>query len=82
MKNLPLEDWQLAERLDSEPATASPFSGGVVAVILAVAGLSFLITIVLLAWSPELQSRDRAGAQPYSTSALGYQGLVRLLELR
>ncbi|MEM9738954.1 MAG: hypothetical protein AAF829_03730, partial [Pseudomonadota bacterium] len=46
------------------------------------AGLSFLITIVLLAWSPELQSRDRAGAQPYSTSALGYQGLVRLLELR
>ena len=71
----------------SESETSSgggdnPFSGAVLAAILAVAGVSFLIVIVLLAWSPELQSRDRAGLHPYSTSALGYQGLVRLLEMR
>lgn len=60
----------------------SPFSGSIVAILLSVAGVSFLILVVLLAWSPELQSKDRAGLHPYSTSALGYQGLVRLLEMR
>lgn len=58
----------------------SPFSGGVVGIILAVSGLAFVALLVLAAWSPELQPRDRAGLHPYSTSALGYQGLYRLLE--
>ncbi|MCI4646212.1 MAG: hypothetical protein MRY64_15630 [Hyphomonadaceae bacterium] len=60
----------------------SPFSGNVVGIILGVSGLAFLFLMVFIAWGPELQSRDRAGPHPYSTSALGYQGLFRLLEAR
>ncbi len=49
---------------------------------LAVAIMSFAAVIALLAWSPDLGKRDRAGAHPYSVSAIGYGGLVRLLEAR
>ncbi|MEL6568919.1 MAG: DUF4350 domain-containing protein [Pseudomonadota bacterium] len=72
----------MAEQTSPAAGGGSPFSGGVVAAILGVAGVSFLLAVVLMAWSPELQSKNRAGLHPYSTSALGYQGLVRLLELR
>ena len=61
---------------------SSPFAGWLVGVLIAVAGFGFLATMVLTAWSPELQDRDRAGYHPYSTSALGYNGLYRLLEAR
>lgn len=60
----------------------SPFTSWLVGLVLAVSGFAFLAMIVLVAWAPELQSRDRAGAHPYSTSALGYNGLYRLLEAR
>ena len=36
--------------------------------------------MVLAGWAPELRDKDVAGSHPYSTSALGYQGFVRLLE--
>ncbi|MEM6946469.1 MAG: hypothetical protein AAF486_00090 [Pseudomonadota bacterium] len=61
---------------------SSPFSGVIVTTILAITGVSFLMVVVLLAWSPELQNRDRAGLHPYSSSALGYRGMVDLLSLR
>ncbi len=61
---------------------ASPFSGQVVGLLIAVALFGFMAVLVLTAWSPELRDRNRAGLHPYSTSALGYGGLVRLLEAR
>ncbi len=60
--------------------SAAPFSTRIAALLLAVSLLAFGAVITLSAWSPELQDRDRAGAHPYSTSALGYAGLFRLLE--
>ena len=62
--------------------SGAPFSGSVVGIILAVSGIAFMALLVLAAWAPELQTRDRAGLHPYSTSALGYQGYYRLLEAR
>lgn len=56
------------------------FSGWVVGTLLAVSGLAFILLLALVGWSPELRDRDRAGLHAYSTSALGYQGLYRLLE--
>lgn len=52
------------------------------AIALAVGIMSFAAVIALLAWSPDLTDRNRAGAHPYSVSAIGYNGLVRLLEAR
>ena len=37
---------------------SSPFAGWLVGVLIAVAGFGFLATMVLTAWSPELQDRD------------------------
>lgn len=62
--------------------TENPFTGWIVGTIIGLSGISFLILVVLTAWSPELQNRDRAGLHPYSSSALGYQGFYRLLEAR
>ncbi|MEL6753332.1 MAG: hypothetical protein AAFO57_04845 [Pseudomonadota bacterium] len=72
----------MAETSQARETGGNPFSGGIIAILLIVAGIAFLVTIVLLAWSPELQNKDRAGLHPYSSSALGYQGMVRLLEMR
>ncbi|MEM7767836.1 MAG: hypothetical protein AAF253_10155 [Pseudomonadota bacterium] len=41
-----------------------------------------MAVMVLTAWSPELRDRNVAGQHPYSTSAIGYGGFVRLLEAR
>lgn len=59
---------------------ASPFSAGVIGILIAVGLFSFVAIFALIGWSPDLASRDRAGAHPYSSSALGYGGLVKLLE--
>ena len=67
----------MSERL---PQTRSPFSGRVVTVLIAVGVISFAAVMSLMAWSPELSSRDRPGATPYSRSATGYAGLVSMLE--
>jgi hypothetical protein len=58
----------------------SPFSGKVVGILLAVALSSFGAIMVLAGWAPELRDRNVAGAHPFSTSALGYNGFVQLLE--
>ena len=58
----------------------SPFSAKVVGILVAVALFSFGAIMVLAGWAPELRDKDVAGSHPYSTSALGYQGFVRLLE--
>jgi len=50
--------------------------------LIAIAIMSFSAVITLLAWAPDLARNDRAGAHPFSKSALGYGGLVKLLELR
>lgn len=68
--------------MSARPAQSSPFQGWLVGVLIAVSLFGFLATIALAAWSPELQDRDRAGLHPYSTSALGYNGLYRLLQAR
>lgn len=59
----------------------APFSARIVTVLVAVSLLAFGAVVTLAAWSPEIRDRNNAGTHPYSTSALGYAGLVRLLEL-
>ena len=61
-------------------ASESPFSARAVAIMVAIAVISFGGVLVLAGWAPELRQRDQAGDHPYSTSALGYNGFVRLLE--
>ncbi|WP_290496839.1 DUF4350 domain-containing protein [Hyphomonas sp. UBA4494] len=58
----------------------SPFSGKIVGILLAVALFSFGAIMVLAGWAPELRDRNVAGAHPFSTSALGYNGFVQLLQ--
>lgn len=58
----------------------SPFSARAVAILVAVAVIAFGGVMVLAGWAPELRQRDQAGDHPYSTSALGYNGFVRLME--
>jgi len=60
--------------------SGSPFSGRVVAILIAIAAVSFGAVLVMAGWAPELRDRNQAGDHPYSTSALGYAGFVRLLE--
>lgn len=60
--------------------SASPFSARAVAIMVAIAVISFGGVMVLAGWAPELRQRDQAGDHPYSTSALGYNGFVRLME--
>ncbi|MEC7290782.1 MAG: DUF4350 domain-containing protein [Pseudomonadota bacterium] len=67
----------MSERL---PQTTNPFSAVTSAVMIGVGMLVFVVIFALLAWSPDLASKNRAGEHPYSTSALGYGGLVKLLE--
>ncbi len=66
---------------ETRPADA-PFSTRIVSVLVAVSLLAFGAVVTLSAWSPEIRDRNNAGTHPYSTSALGYAGLVRLLEAR
>ncbi|HRJ02484.1 MAG TPA: hypothetical protein PKV67_17190 [Hyphomonas sp.] len=61
-------------------AGASPFSTRVVAILIAIAVISFGAVLVMAGWAPEMRDRNQAGDHPYSTSALGFNGLVRLLE--
>ncbi|MEZ6002195.1 DUF4350 domain-containing protein [Hyphomonas sp.] len=61
-------------------ASAAPFAARTVAILIAVAVFSFGAIMVLAGWSPELRDRDRAGDHPFSTSAIGYNGIVQLLE--
>jgi len=58
----------------------SPFSFKAIAIMLAIALVSFSAVIVLAGWAPELRDKDEAGEHPYSTSALGYNGFAQLLE--
>ena len=67
----------MSERL---PQTANPFSAQIVGILVAVGLLTFTAIFAMLGWSPDLADKNRAGEHPYSTSALGYQGLFRLLE--
>ncbi|MEQ9316870.1 MAG: hypothetical protein RLN72_13530 [Henriciella sp.] len=67
----------MSERL---PKAENPFTGRVIFILLAVGLLSFAAVMALMAWSPDLASRDRPGATPYSRSASGYAGLIDMLE--
>lgn len=67
----------MSERL---PQPVNPFSGRIIFILLAVGILSFAAVMALMAWSPDLASRDRPGATPYSRSASGYAGLIDMLE--
>lgn len=58
----------------------SPFSARVVAILIAIAVFSFGGVMVMAGWAPELRDRNQAGDHPYSTSALGYNGFVRLMQ--
>jgi hypothetical protein len=58
----------------------SPFTTRTVAVLLTIAIVSFGAVMVLAGWAPELRDRDHAGDHPFSTSAIGYNGIVQLLE--
>lgn len=67
----------MSERL---PTNASPFSGVAAMIMIAVGTLAFIAIFALLAWSPDLANKNRAGPHPYSKSALGFDGLITLLE--
>ncbi|MEH6810548.1 MAG: DUF4350 domain-containing protein [Hyphomonas oceanitis] len=64
----------------SETNTGSPFAARTVAIMLTIAIVSFGAVMVLAGWSPELRDRNHAGDHPFSTSAIGYNGIVQLLE--
>jgi len=66
--------------MSSSTPSSSPFSTRVMAILIIVAAFSFGAVLVMAGWAPELRDRNRAGDHPYSTSALGYAGFVRLLE--
>ena len=65
---------------ETTQASAAPFAARTVAILIAVAVVSFGAIMVLAGWSPELRDRDRAGDHPFSTSAIGYNGIVQLLD--
>lgn len=67
----------MSERL---PQSSNPFSALTTAIMIGVGLIAFVAIFALLAWAPDLASKNRAGLHPYSTSALGYGGLVKLLE--
>lgn len=64
----------------SDAGSGSPFSARVLAILIAIGVISFGAVLVMAGWAPELRDRNRAGDHPYSTSALGFNGLARLLE--
>lgn len=66
--------------MSDKSTSASPFSARVVGVLIAVAAISFGAVLVMAGWAPEMRDRNQAGPHPYSTSAIGYNGFVRLLE--
>ena len=68
--------------MSDETRPEAPFSTRLVAILVAVSMFAFGAVVTLSAWSPEIRDRNNAGTHPYSTSALGYAGLVRLLEAR
>ncbi len=68
--------------MSDRAADAGVFSPRLMAVVLAVAVMSFAAVITLVAWSPDLAKKDFAGAHPYSRSSIGYGGLVQLLKAR
>ncbi|MEM9572627.1 MAG: hypothetical protein AAF996_14265 [Pseudomonadota bacterium] len=67
----------MSERL---PSQASPFSGLTALIMIGIGTLAFVAIFALLAWSPDLARKNFAGEHPYSKSALGYAGLISLLE--
>ena len=67
----------MSERL---PQATNPFSARVSAVLIGVGTCLFILIFALLAWSPDLANKNRAGEHAYSKSALGFAGLVTLLE--
>lgn len=58
----------------------SPFNPRTVGIILVIAIVSLGAVLVLAGWAPDLKSKNKAGPNPYSTSAIGYNGFVRMLE--
>ncbi|MEL7541505.1 MAG: DUF4350 domain-containing protein [Pseudomonadota bacterium] len=67
----------MSERL---PSNSSPFSGLTAIIMIGIGTLAFIAIFALIAWSPDLASKNRAGDHPYSKSSLGYAGLIKLLE--
>ena len=67
----------MSERL---PTHSSPFSSVTAMIMIGIGTLAFIAIFALLAWSPDLASKNRAGEHPYSSSSLGYAGLIKLLE--
>lgn len=67
----------MSERM---PGNANPFSGLTAIIMIGVGTLAFIAIFALIAWSPDLASKNRAGDHPYSKSSLGYAGLIDLLE--
>lgn len=61
-------------------SSASQFNPRTVMTVIAISLMSFGALLALLAWGPELQNKNRAGAHAFSSSALGYAGLVKLLQ--
>ena len=66
--------------MSARTETTSPFAARTVGILLAIAIISFGAVMVLAGWAPELRNRDLAGDHPYSTSAIGYNGIVQFLD--
>jgi len=67
----------MSERL---PQNTSLFASWLPILLIGIGTMAFIAIFVLIGWSSDLSSKDRAGDHPYSTSALGYAGLVEMLE--
>ena len=67
----------MSERL---PEQTNPFSAQASGIMIGIGVFAFIAIFALLAWSPDLANKNRAGEHPYSSSALGFGGLVKLLE--
>ncbi len=59
---------------------SSPFDPRTIGIILVIAIISMGAVLVLAGWAPDLKSKNKAAPNPYSTSAIGYNGFVRMLE--
>ena len=66
--------------MSARTETTSPFAARTVGILLAIAIISFGAVMVLAGRAPELRNRDLAGDHPYSTSAIGYNGIVQFLD--
>jgi hypothetical protein len=67
---------------DGTESGGGAFSAKVIGAVIAVGVFAFAAFFVLSAWAPDLRRGSDGGSHALSTSAVGFAGLVRMLELQ